>query len=615
MSIQDIRPNPQNISAFYLAHIYQQSATQPNGSRPSIPSTLSDPTEPFSPPTSSVWVNGLWFLSLVISLSSALLAIQILQWARRYERVAYPRYRPHKTARIRAFYKKGVERWRIPQAVEVIPVLLHISLFLFFSGLSVFLFGVHPTIFKIVTAWISLTVFSYACLSLFPVLHKNCLYFTPLSVLFSFCLTGIRYLFFLVFFRLRSFSHIDNLIHRLLSSRLRGEVHLDDFFSRSMIKTAEEYAFKLDPEIDHRLLLWTFRSLDEDADLEEFFEGLPRLCDSDIGKELELKTKFIEPNKEMLSRALIGLMDRTLMSNTVNEIVKQRRMTIFNKTIESKSTSLIDPLQILHRVLFEDWHGFLQSVEFGLFMRNSTRISNDDRATSFYAQCVATLTISNVPNRDRRWIQLATIKGQPLPRPLHPYGDYHSILLANAIYIVRMSVQAYSGSVGIHRNDILDISRRTLRAICTLDIRHTLPELQHEFCDLWNKLVRTAQADRLPHHRTVSVKMLRNIRKLYIDLHRTSQTEFNTTEDWEQVLDNPSFYPTCTENGHHPPSEFPDLLFDALPTQSDSPTPSAMPFPEPFPPADRTAPSRTPSPDLAPSLIFPVADPYVPITN
>lgn len=268
VSVQDIRPNPQDTSAFYLAHIYQQSSTQPNGSRPSIPLSLSDPTEPFSPPTSSVWVNGLWFLSLVISLSCALLATLLLQWARRYERVAYPRYRPQRRARIRAFYKKGVEKWRIPRAVEVLPMLLHISLFLFFGGLSVFLFGVNRTIFKTVTAWIGFCVISYACISLFPVLHKNSLYFTPLSVLFSFCLTGIRYLFFLVFFRLQSFPHIDDLVRKLHSSRHPGEVHLDDFFSRSMIKTAEEYAFKLKPDIDHGSLLWTFESLDEDADLE-----------------------------------------------------------------------------------------------------------------------------------------------------------------------------------------------------------------------------------------------------------------------------------------------------------------------------------------------------------
>ncbi|KAN0126396.1 hypothetical protein V8E52_000036 [Russula decolorans] len=298
VSIPDIRPNSQDTSAFYLAHIYQQSSTQPNGSQPSIPSTLSDPTLPFSPPTSSVWVNG-------------------LLWARRYERVAYPPYRPQKRARIRAFYKRGVERWRIPRAVEVLPALLHIALFLFFAGLSVFLFGVNRTIFKTVTAWIGFIVIAYACLTLFPVIHKNSLYFTPLSVLFSFCLTGIRCLFFLIFFRLRIFPRIDNFRRKLHSSRRSGDVHLDDFFSRSMIKTAEEYAIKLKPDIDHGLLLWTFKSLDEDAHIEEFFEGLPPLCDSEIGRELELKEKFIEPNKPKLSKALIGLMDRTLTSNLV----------------------------------------------------------------------------------------------------------------------------------------------------------------------------------------------------------------------------------------------------------------------------------------------------------
>ena len=41
-----------------------------------------------------------------------------------------------------------------------------------------------------------------------------------------------------------------------------------------MSKTAEEYALKLPPGIDHHSLLWTFESLDEDTDLEKFFEGL-----------------------------------------------------------------------------------------------------------------------------------------------------------------------------------------------------------------------------------------------------------------------------------------------------------------------------------------------------
>jgi hypothetical protein len=331
-----------------------------------------------------------------------------------------------------------------------------------------------------------------------------------------------------------------------------------------MTKRAEEYAFKLKPDIDHRSLWWTFESLDKDADYEEFFEGLPRLCDSDMGKELEVKNKFIEPNKEKLSNALIGLMDRTLISNLVNEFVKHRRMIIFTKAIESKSTSLLDPSRVLRRVLFDDWHGLLECVEFGLFIHNWMNTSNDDRVTSFYAQCVVTLTISIIQNRDKRWIQLATVNAQPLSRSLHDNDGHHSILLANAIYVVRMSVQTYSGSKDTHRNDILDVSRRTLGALCKLDTRHTLPELQHEFCDLWNKLVNMARTDQRPHPRFVSMKMLKNIRKLYIALHGTRQTEFHAADNWEQALDNPHFYPECTENDHRSSSSsFPDLEVDA----------------------------------------------------
>jgi len=50
-----------------------------------------------------------------------------------------------------------------------------------------------------------------------------------------------------------------------------------------------------------------------------------------------------------------------------------------------------------------------------------------------------------------------------------------------------------------------------------------------------------AQTDQRPHARFVTLKMRKNIRNLYIALHGTPQTSFNTTDDWEQVLDNPDF--------------------------------------------------------------------------
>ncbi|KAH9971429.1 hypothetical protein BGW80DRAFT_1122896, partial [Lactifluus volemus] len=80
VSVQDLKPNSQDTSAFYLANIYQLLA-DPNISRASI---LSTQPPQFSPQNSAVLVNSLWFLSLVISLTSALLATMLQQWARRF---------------------------------------------------------------------------------------------------------------------------------------------------------------------------------------------------------------------------------------------------------------------------------------------------------------------------------------------------------------------------------------------------------------------------------------------------------------------------------------------------------------------------------------------------
>ena len=606
ISVQNIQPNPQVTSSFYLARLYQQSLTQPNGSQPPIPSSLTDPNEPFVPPISAVWVNGLWFSSLVISLTCGLLATLLQQWARRYERVAYPRYSPHRRARIRAFYKHGVEKLRIPWTIEVLPALLHVSLFLFFAGLSVFLFTIHLTIFKIVTTWIGVCAVLYAILTFLPVMRKDSPYSAPLSSSLSFCLTGIRYLFFRL---LQRFPHFDPSIYLPLRSRDPRAVHLDDFFSHSMTKTAEKYAFKMDPDIDYDSLLWTFQSLDEDTDFEKFFEGLPRLCDSETGKSLNLQQGFILPNKKTLSNALIEMMNRTLSSNLAPEPVKQRRLIICTKAIES--TSLFGPWWILRRVLLGGWYRFLGCIEFGLFVQNWKDISHP--VAIFYRECVAALTISNVRGHDERWYQLVGGLLKVSRTLLQKYTENKddSVLLANAIFIVRRTIQTYSGSAERHRSDIIGASLKTLETVCKLDIRNTLPELQHEFCGLWNQLVAVAQSNPPPHHGLVATTTLKNIRKLYITLHQSSGTPptafYTTTDDQDAILDNPKSYPMCTNDDHPPSDKIPELQFDeptpdagdGLPTPNMTPmTPMlspTCPYPPIRPPAFPTPTTFSPS--------------------
>ena len=208
MTVPDLKPNSQDTSNFYLGNIYEVLA-DPNITRASIPSSAAKPP-PFSAPRYAIWVNSLWFLSLVVSVSCALWATTLNQWARRYIRLTQPALcNPEKRARLRAFYANGVDKMHTPWAVEGLPMLLHLSLFLFFAGLAVYLFNVNQEVFHCVVSWIGLFLAVYGLISLLPIICHDSPYNTPLSIplwfLFAFILCAAIIVFFSSFF-LFSFS-------------------------------------------------------------------------------------------------------------------------------------------------------------------------------------------------------------------------------------------------------------------------------------------------------------------------------------------------------------------------------------------------------------------------
>ncbi|KAL1746753.1 hypothetical protein HDZ31DRAFT_33533 [Schizophyllum fasciatum] len=93
------------------------------------------------------WCNALWFISLALSLSAALMSVLIKQWLQAYN--SNISGTPRHQALIRQFRLIGVERWNVPLIVGLLPMLLHLSLLLFLVGLSLFLFTFDSAI-----AWI-----------------------------------------------------------------------------------------------------------------------------------------------------------------------------------------------------------------------------------------------------------------------------------------------------------------------------------------------------------------------------------------------------------------------------------------------------------------------------
>ena len=92
---------------------------------------------------SDVRVNIYWFMSLVFSLSAALGATLVQQWAHEYVQFFQRYNHPLKRARVRQFLYEGANRWHMDLIVHVAPALIHISLFLFFVGLADSPFQIH----------------------------------------------------------------------------------------------------------------------------------------------------------------------------------------------------------------------------------------------------------------------------------------------------------------------------------------------------------------------------------------------------------------------------------------------------------------------------------------
>ena len=287
-------------------------------------------------------------MSLVISLTCALLATLLQQWARRYLKITQSRYQPHKRARIRAFFAEGVEKCLLPWTVDALPTLLHLSLFLFFAGLVVFLCNVNLTCFRLVLSWVGLCATLYGCITCMPIFRHDSPYYTPLSLPTWHIATAIPYLFYR-FLRWFNVSVIDR--YNAYCRYLDQEETYRKSLAQGMQKTAEETALDSSSEIDTRAFMWTFDCLDEDHELESFFSGLPGFRSSKVVRDpVPILT---EEETLKLYGTLEELSYRTFSSDLLPVSVKERRAMICAKAIDREHTR---GASILYAILFKYQH-------------------------------------------------------------------------------------------------------------------------------------------------------------------------------------------------------------------------------------------------------------------
>ncbi|RPD61518.1 hypothetical protein L227DRAFT_546481 [Lentinus tigrinus ALCF2SS1-6] len=142
----------------------------------------------FHAPASAVWLNVLWFSSLVFSFGSALLALFVKQWINEAKVDGTSR----QSARLRQYRLNGLVKWRVGTIVVIPPILLQLASVLFLSGLLVLLWTLHSTVAAVVSLLVASFFTFFLGVTILPVFKGDCSYRSPASVAMYVVLTCIR---------------------------------------------------------------------------------------------------------------------------------------------------------------------------------------------------------------------------------------------------------------------------------------------------------------------------------------------------------------------------------------------------------------------------------------
>ena len=135
----------------------------------------------FSPPEHIVVVNALFYASLGFMVLAAFIAMLIKSWVREFDRGLRAMSIPEQRAKTREFRYLGMERWKLPEMVETLPVLIQISLLLFSIGLVIFLFHTSKPSFGVTTTILCVGILYYVMTTSISVVVSSSPFHSPLS--------------------------------------------------------------------------------------------------------------------------------------------------------------------------------------------------------------------------------------------------------------------------------------------------------------------------------------------------------------------------------------------------------------------------------------------------
>jgi len=173
-SYKRLSPEPGERTTALLEQISSQlGGFQNNSFPPSQDSALSPHA------LAILWVNALWFISLVLSIVSAFNVMLVQQWIRQYHQITQGLSSDQ--GHVRLFLFIGTQKYGVSNATLLSSLPLHVSVFLFFTGLIIFLFTISHLIATVVAVFVSLFGLWYFVLTILPTIDDLSPCFTPMS--------------------------------------------------------------------------------------------------------------------------------------------------------------------------------------------------------------------------------------------------------------------------------------------------------------------------------------------------------------------------------------------------------------------------------------------------
>ncbi|KAH9965091.1 hypothetical protein BGW80DRAFT_1462630 [Lactifluus volemus] len=360
--------------------------------------------------------------------------------------------RPSSHARMHMFRNQGINKSGFFWLFIINDALIQISLFLFFTGLLIYLFNINQIAFYAIVWFIVTSAMIYLIITSMPAYCIDTPCGSPFSILVCKAFAAIiRWL----FVALNSFKRVEYPDTEYFH-------YLQDINRMGYIWANVQNSYKPSPNIECQILDRTIDSMTV-PELEWAFQ---QFCDFPFQDARHpLPGPRIQNYK--WSSAVARFSSSTFFSDSLSGWDKIRRLDLCMK----------------HHVL-------QYFAKPGEIMKG-----NDYQRVGFWAQILIAVIIADVQRDDHGWIAL--VKDQLGESRYIARGYYrrddNSVLLINLIHITRQIIRCWEDKHGLARTALPHI----FRSLSNFDIQDTPLELQHDFLAFWDGINREAQTSEI----------------------------------------------------------------------------------------------------------------------